>query len=227
MKYLPSRSRPCPRPRARLRALARVPGCLALTCGLLLVAADGSSAFPVPPLGAVPRVPTPGIRPLPAPPGADDRGGTSLHGSVAPVDTEVARDQNGDFTLTVVNTGSATAQDVQVLMERSDEGNTVGASDGRCLGRVNTASPADLWCDLGDVAPLESVSVDVHAFMSTCVRAAPAATSTPLHAVAFRWRVRYTDSGRALTLNAPTPRWTCGTSRHQADLDTDPAARRP
>jgi hypothetical protein len=215
MTSLPSRSRPRPRSRLPLRAIVRVPGCLVIACGLMLGAADASSAE------------APHIRFVPVPPGADDRGGARLDGSVTPVDALVPRDENGDFTLTVVNTGGFAATDVRLLLDDDRDGNGVGSSDGRCLSRLNASSPADLWCELGEVAPGQTVSVEVHAFMSRCVAFDPDTSAPPLHAAAFRWRVGYTDDGRAMTTDGPTPRWSCGNLRQWADLDTDPRARRP
>jgi hypothetical protein len=223
--------------------LVRVPGCLLLACGLMLAAADGSVASITAAstgstgstgstAGADAKAPH--VHYVPVPPGPDDRGTASLDGSVTPVDTQVARDENGDFTLSVVNAGSVTAHNVRLLLNDEQEGNGVGSSDGRCLTRLDTTSPADLWCELGDVAPQQKAAVEVHAFMSRCVWVDPLASQPAQHAAAFRWRVGYTDGGRALTMNGPTPRWSCGDGRHRArdgrprtDLDTDPAARRP
>jgi hypothetical protein len=215
MKSLPSRSRPRARSRVLVRALVRVSGCLVLACGLTLGAADASSA------GA------PHIRFVPVPLGPDDRGGAQLDGLVTPVDARVPRNENGDFTLTVVNTGSFTADGVRLLLDDERDGNGVGSPDGRCLSRLDASSPADLWCELGAVEPGRSVTVVVHAFMSRCVGFDPDTSAPRQHAAAFRWRVGYTDSGRYQTVNGPTPRWSCGNLRHWADLDTDPTARRP
>ncbi|MFC4031068.1 hypothetical protein ACFO3J_06235 [Streptomyces polygonati] len=211
MTSLPSR----PRSRALPRALVRFSGCLALACGLMLGAADSSSAK------------APHIHVLPVPPGPDDRGTAALDGWVTPVDSQVAREENGDFTLTVVNTGGVTADNVRVLLDDGRDGNSVGSADGRCLGRLDAKSPADLWCELGDVAPLRSAAVQVHVFMSRCVQFDPRSAAPRQHAAAFRWRVGWTVGGQALTASGPTPRWSCGNARYRADLDIDPAARRP
>jgi len=55
--------------------------------------------------------------------------------------------------------------------------------------------------------------VGVHAYMLNCVWLDPDTSAPQLHAPAFHWRVGYTDGGRALTVNGPTPRWSCGTAR--------------
>jgi len=145
----------------------------------------------------------------PVPPGGDDRGAATLDGEVSPVDTTVAPAENGDFTLTVTNTGTLTADNVRVLLDDGQEGNGVGSPDGRCLGRLDAGSPADLWCELGDLAPGQSAVVAVHAYMLRCVWTDPDSPASQLHAPAFHWRVAYTDDGQALTMNGPTPRWSC------------------
>ncbi|WNI18550.1 hypothetical protein [Actinacidiphila sp. ITFR-21] len=232
MKPLPAGPRPRHRPartrtartRTGLRALAGVPGCLALACGLLLGSA-ASSAAKAPHAHTVPVPPVPPVPAVPAEPGS---GGTAvLAGSVTPFATEVAADRNGDFVLTVVNAGSTTAGDVRVLLDDEGNGNGVGSADGRCLSRQDASSPADLWCELGDLAPRQSAAVQVHAFMSRCVGPLPLFPLVREDAAAFRWQVGHTDGGRATTVNGPTPRWSCPNSRRLADLDTDPAARRP
>jgi hypothetical protein len=172
------------RSRALLQQLVRVPGCLALACGLLLGAGAGDAV-------------------------ADGPGSATLDGQVSPVDTQVAPAQNGDFTLTVTNTGTLTADNVRVLLDDGQEGNGVGSPDGRCLSRLDAASPADLWCELGDLAPQQSAVVNVHAYMLQCVWDDPAGPTPRLHAPAFHWRVAYADAGQARTMNGPTPRWSC------------------
>ncbi|MYS24534.1 hypothetical protein GA0115240_16526 [Streptomyces sp. DvalAA-14] len=211
MTPLPSR----PRSRALPRALPRFSGCLALACALLLGAAGPSAAT------------APHIRLLPVPPGPDDRASAVLDGWVTPFDTTVAREQNGDFTLTVVNTGGVAADNVRVLLDDELDGNSVGSADGRCLSRLDAGSPADLWCELGDLAPLQSVAVEVHAFMSRCVTFDPQSSAPRRHAAAFHWQVDYSDGGQPRSVNGPVPRWSCGNARFRADLDIDPAARRP
>jgi hypothetical protein len=231
-----------PRCRALVQLLVRIPGCLVLACGLVLgleASAAGGPAAPARRAGG-PAVTTAttitaattfattgaatfattafaadGHRPprLPEPPGADDRGTATLDGQVTPVDTEVAPAQNGDFTLTVTNTGTVTADNLRVLLDDGQEGNGVGSPDGRCLSRLDDDSPADLWCELGDLAPRQSATVAVHVYMLSCVWLDPDSSAPQLHAPAFHWRVGYSDAGRALTMNGPTPRWTCGAGR--------------
>jgi hypothetical protein len=189
-----------------LRALARVPGCLLLASGLVLGAAGTGAAAQGwgDPLWSAAAA---AGRVVPVPPSADDRGGAVLAGRVTPVDTQVAEDENGDFTLSVTNTGTVTAGNVRVLLDDATQDNHVGSADGRCLSRLDPNSPADLWCELGDVEPLQTVSVQVHAYMNQCVWLDPDGSAK--RAPAFRWRVGYVDGGRALTINGPTPRWSC------------------
>jgi hypothetical protein len=206
------------RSRALARVLVRVSGCLALLSGLLLGAAAPSSAAapvgdPLPP------------RMVPVPPGA--RGGALLTGQVTPSDAQVAPFENGDFVITLTNSGSLTAQDVRVLLDDGAEGNGVGSADGRCLSRLDAASPADLWCELGDVAPQQTVTVAVHAYMYRCVWLDPTEALPQLNAPAFLWRVAYTDDGQARVLNGPTPRWSCADSGLLTSLDTTEGGERP
>lgn len=203
------------RPRSLLRVLVRVPGCLVLTSGLLLTAATTSSAAPAAPTApaaagepAAPGAPASGV---PVPDGrtpiAAAADGAVLDNRVTPLTAEVGEAENGDFTLSVTNTGTVAAEAVRVLLDESSEDNPVGSADGRCLSRLNASSPADLWCELGALDPQQTVSVQVHAYMSQCVWWDP--TSSSLRAPAFRWRVGYTDAGLARSTTGPTPRWSC------------------
>jgi hypothetical protein len=219
------------------RVLVRVPGCLLLASGLVLgaagagAAADGwadplasHAAFlpSVLPAGTPAVFGAPGSagapgpavsdpwdrsRVVPVPPSGDDLGGAVLAGRVTPLDTQVGEDENGDFTLSVTNMGTVIADNVRVLLDDATADNPVGSPDGRCLSRLDANSPADLWCELGDVEPLQTVSVQVHAFMNQCVWLDPDGSAQ--RAPAFRWRVGYIDGGRSLTMSGPTPRWSC------------------
>ncbi len=193
------------RPRSLLRALVRVPGCLLLASGLLLAASTGSSAVqpaqPAQPAPAVPNAPS-----APSAPSAADAGAV-LDNRVTPLTAEVDEAENGEFTLSVTNTGTAAAGTVRVLLDEGTEDNPVGSADGRCLSRLDAYSPADLWCELGALAPQQTVSVQVHAYMSRCVWLDP--TTSTLRAPAFSWRVGYTDAGTARSAAGPTPRWSC------------------
>jgi hypothetical protein len=162
---------------------------------------------------------------VPVPPGA--RGGALLTGRVTPSGAQVAPYENGDFVVTVTNSGSRAAQDVRVLLEDGADGNGVGSADGRCLSRLDAASPADLWCELGDLAPRQAVTVDVHAYMYSCVWPDPAGALPRLTAPAFLWRVAYTDSGQARVLNGPTPRWSCAETGLPTDRDIAGGVERP
>jgi hypothetical protein len=205
------------RTRPLIRLLVRVPGCLALLSGLLLGGAGAAAAAP----GWADPVPT---RMLPMPPGGTDRIGTALTGTVTPLSTAVGEEENGDFTLSVTNTGTVTAQDVRVLLDEATAGNGVGSADGRCLSRLDVSSPADLWCELGDLEPQSTVTVEVHAYMLSCVWFDPEAAD--LRAPAFSWRIGYTDGTGARTANGPTPRWSCdGLAGGGAPRPGVPAAR--
>lgn len=185
--------------RRLLRVLVRAPGCLVLASGLVLGAAGNGSAAEVGPDAAPSRTTlTPAV---------GERGGPVLDGQVLPVDTQVEEAENGDFTISVTNTGTVTADNVRVLLDEASEDNPVGSPDGRCLSRLDSFSPADLWCEMGDVEPMRTVSVRVHAYMNECVWLDP--LSVAQRAPAFRWRVGYTDGGRALSVAGPTPRWSC------------------
>lgn len=203
------------RSRTLLRVLVRVPGCLALLSGLLLGAAPRSAAA------------TPYGTAASAGPPATGRGAAVLTGTVTPGEAEVPLAENGDFVITVTNTGALAARNVRVLLNDGAAGNGVGSPDGRCLGRLDAASPADLWCELGEVAPRQSVTVAVHAYMFRCVWLDPNSTAPLLHAPAFYWRIGYTDDGRSRLVNEPTPRWSCSNSSVQADLDMAEAGKRP
>lgn len=207
-KAVPAMNR---RSRAPRRVLVRVPCCLALLSGLLLGAAGHAAADRAAAVApAHPRAGRTGA-PLrvPAPPGAGDRAGAVVTGRVTPVDAKVDRNTNGEFTLTVANTGAQPARRVRVLLDDGLDGNGVGSADGRCLSRIDTASPADLWCELGDLAPGESVTVGVHSYMFRCVWLDPYSSLPQLRAPAFFWRIAYQDAGQARVMNEPTPRWSC------------------
>ena len=191
------------RRRAAVRALFRVPGCLALVSGLLLCGAGTSS-------GAVGWADPP-PRVLPLPPSGAGSPGAVMAARVSPVDVVVGQEENGDFTLSVTDVGAKPAYNVTVLLDGVQPGNGVGSADGRCLGRLDTSSPADLWCELGDVAPRQTVSVTVHAYMGSCVWHDPATTAPQLAAAAFRWRIGYLDGDQPRTVDGPTPRWSCAT----------------
>jgi hypothetical protein len=185
------------RSRALLSLLVRVPCCLALLPGLLLGA------------GRAAAVPAGAARTVPAPPGAGDRAGAVVVGQVTPPDELVAQDQNGDFVLTIANTGPQTARNVRVLLDDAAEGNGVGSPDGRCLGRLDASSPADLWCELGTLAPGQAVTVGVHAYMDTCVGYDPYSVLPQSPVPAFLWRIAYEDEGQARVQNEPVPYWSC------------------
>jgi hypothetical protein len=187
------------RPRSLLRVLVRVPGCLLLASGLLLAASTTSSA-------AQPAQPA---QPAPTPPSAPSAAGAGavLDNRVTPLTAEVDEAENGEFTLSVTNTGTVTAGTVRVLLDEGSADNPVGSADGRCLSRLDAYSPADLWCELGALAPQQTVSVQVHAYMSRCVWLDPGSSS--LRAPAFSWRVGYTDAGTPRSVAGPTPRWSC------------------
>jgi len=195
-----------PRRRARRRALPRVvlrvPGCLALVCGLLLCGTGASSAATAWADPAPPRL-------MPLPPSGDRSGGAVMAARVVPALAVVDQEENGDFTISVTNTGAVTAYDLRVLLDDAQEGNSVGSPDGRCLSRLDGSSPADLWCELGNVAPGQTVSVNVHTYMDNCAGADPGALPSQLPAPAFRSRIAYTDAGRTRTINGPTPHWSC------------------
>ncbi|WP_405589239.1 hypothetical protein [Streptomyces sp. NBC_01190] len=209
MQPSPSTTRPHPRfgPRTRpsrgpVRALG-ILGALALAAALPLGCAGDSAASDTGSAG------TPYLRYLPAPIGPADRAAFALDGSVSPPVTEVAQEENGEFSLMVVNTGSTTAQDVRALLDTGQRGNGIGSADGRCLSRQDARSPADLWCELGDVAPGQGVAVTVHAYMSRCVWLDPATSAPRLHAAAFHWRLGWRTDGAGLAINGATPRWSC------------------
>jgi uncharacterized repeat protein (TIGR01451 family) len=193
-----------PRRPAVLRVVLRVPGCLALVSGLLLCGTGASSAAAAPGVPQAPRL-------LPLPPAgvAARSSGAVMAARVTPSDAVVSQEENGDFTLALTNTGAVAASNVRVLLDDALEGNTVGSPDGRCLNRLDGSSPADLWCELGDVAPGQTVSVNVHTYMNSCVAFDPAASATQLPPPAFHWRIAYSDGQRVLSMNGPTPRWSC------------------
>ncbi|SEO64941.1 hypothetical protein [Actinacidiphila rubida] len=191
-----------PRRRALPRVLVRVPGCLALVCGLLLCGTGPSSAAPAWADPMAPRV-------LPLPPSGVRSPGAVVTARVDPAAAVVGQDENGEFTLTLTDVGDATAYNVRVLLDDAQPGNAVGSADGRCLSRLDASSPADLWCELGDVAPGQTVSVTVHTFMNTCVWSDPATMAPRLPAAAFRWRIAYLDVDEPRTVNGPVARWSC------------------
>lgn len=193
-----------PRRRALLRVLLRVPGCLALVSGLLLSGAGSSSAATAWADPVAPRL-------LPLPPSGARSPGAVMTARVSPANAVVGLDENGDFTLTVTDTGTSTAYNVRVLLDDVQAGNGVGSADGRCLSRLDAASPADLWCELGDVPPRQSVSVTVHAYMGQCALQEPASPAPQLPAAAFRWQIGYLDGDTPRTSNGPTPQWSCTT----------------
>lgn len=232
-----------PRGRALLHVLTRVPGCLALlpglvpalVPGLLLYGAGPSSAAAAAPaggpVGAVSAAGAVGAaraggagapRMLPLPPsGAVPRGaGAPLVPGVNPGDTKVAQAANGDFTVSVANTGSRTVTGVRILLDDALPGNAVGSSDGRCLGRLDPSSPADLWCEVGAVPPGGTAAVRVHAYMNQCVGGGPADPRTP--PAAFTWRVAYLDAGLPYTVDGPAPTWSCTPADTQRDSRPDP-----
>ncbi|MBY8878417.1 hypothetical protein [Actinacidiphila acidipaludis] len=191
-----------PRGHALPRVLVRVPGCLALVCGLLLC---GAGTSPAATAWADPTA----TRLLPLPPGGDRSGAAVVTARVLPASAVVDREENGDFTLSVTNTGAAAAYDVRVLLDDAQPGNGVGSADGRCLSRLDASSPADLWCELGDVAARQTVSVIVHTYMGSCAGADQLASAPRSPAPAFRWHITYTDAGTKRTANGPTPQWSC------------------
>ncbi|HEY5835193.1 hypothetical protein [Streptomyces sp.] len=198
------------RSRPLVRALVRFPGCLVVLPGLLLGAAGHSSAATP---AADHRSAARPTRVVPLPPGAGDREGAVLTGQVTPVHAEVEPAANGDFVLTVTNTGTLPATDVRVLLDDASDGNGVGSADGRCLSRLDGFSPADLWCELGDLAPRQTATVAVHAYMFSCLWLDPAGSVAQADAAAFFWRIGYTAGGRAYLLDEPAPQWSCAEFR--------------
>jgi hypothetical protein len=187
-----------------VRVLLRVPGCLALVPGLLLCGSGTSS-------GAAGQADPPRV--LPLPPSGVRGGGAQVAARVSPADTLVGPDENADFTLSLTDVGAAPAYNVRVLLDGVGPGDEVGSADGRCLSRLDASSPADLWCDLGDVAPRGTVSVTVHAFRGACTDADRTAPAPRSPAAAFRWRVGYLDGDDPRTVDGPAPQWSCAAGR--------------